>query len=119
MRSVGLIFFGGDRLGDLIESGVGYEGISGCSVGKPAAALSRARFTEPEGLCFLFFGLPSPVSVSVDPRLSDSISGCTWDGTEVFKSYLKDATGNDCHLRLPALPLASEAFQRQGWSLDN
>lgn len=119
MRLVGLMSFGGDRLGDLIESGVGYGGISGCSVGKPAAALSRARFTEPEGLCFPFFDLPSPVSVSVDPRLSDSISRCTWDGAEVFKSYLMDATGNDCYLRLPAPLLASEAFPRQGWSLDN
>ena len=112
MRSVGLMSFGGDRLGDLVESGVGYGGVLGCSVGKPAAALSRARLTEPEGLCFLFFGLPSPVSVSVDPRLSDSISRCTWDGTEVFNSYLMDATGNDCDLLLPALLLASEAFRR-------
>lgn len=119
MRSVGLVSFGGDRLGDLVESDVGYGGISGCSVGRPAAALSRARFTEPEGLCFLFFGLPSPVSVSVDPRLSDSISGCTWDETEIFKSFLIDATDTDCHLRLPALLLATEAFRCQGWSLDN
>ena len=92
MRSVGLMSFGGDRLGDLMESGVGYGGISGCSVGRPAAALSRARFTEPEGLCFPFFGLPSPVSVSADPRLSDSISRCTCHETEVFKSCLMAAT---------------------------
>ena len=110
---MGLMSFGGDRLGDLIESGVGYVGISGCSVGKPAAALSRARFTEPEGLCFLFFGLPSPVSVSVDPRLADSIFKRTWDETKVFKPYLMDTTGNDCRLRLPALLLTSEGYQPQ------
>ena len=103
--------FGGDRFGDLVESGVGYGGISGCSVAKPAAALSRARLTEPEGLCFLFFDIPSPVPVPVDPRLSDSISRCAWGGTEVVNSYLMGAAGSDCYLHLTALLLASIAFQ--------
>lgn len=111
--------FGGDRFGDLTESGVGYGGISGCSVGKPAAALSRARLTEPEGLCFLFFDIPSPVSVPVAPRLSVSIFRCTWGGTDVVNSYPMGATGNDRYLHLPALLLASIMFQGEEFSLDN